>query len=522
MNSEYNEIRLLEIFNQALLSKQVWRIMQHPNCLMARMLKARYFADEDVLTAKLKKKASYAWKSILYGRDLITKGLRYVVGNGELVNMWTDPWIPDHPPRPPQARGVTNTAEKVKEYFDINRSQWNESKLREMVIDEDVDRILALRISPTAKQDLLGWHYNEDGLYTVRSGYWLGTHLPTNTPPVPIQGSAALKQRLWKTKAPTKLKHFLWRLLSGCLATGNNLKRRHITPNDQCRRCCVAKETEKHVFFECPYAVGIWRASGVANNIITSPLTSLEEKVEACLQYSFSTQLTHFQDLPIWILWRLWRSRNMLIFQQKDWNWRTVMRYAKEDASEWRRCEPMEIQPRTSGRRNYMGADQVKWKCPPLGWKKCNTDGTFNHPTIRGTAGWIIRDEDGVYKGSVQARGRKVQDALESELQAILMALQHCWSLGFDRIIMESDCQKAIDILNNGKLHFGYYNWIRDIRWWSRKFQSINFQWVNRTANKVADCLTKRVEEGTDFKFHYYVPQYLHILLHVDHLHLIY
>ena len=182
----------LEVFNQALLSKQVWRIMQYPNCLMARMLRARYFSDGDIIKATLKKKASYAWKSILYGRDLITKGLRYIVGNGDLVNMWTDPWItdpwiPDHPPRPPRARDILVDGEKVKEYLDVNRGRWNEQKLREMVVDEDVDRILAIRISPVATQDLLGWHYNEDGLYTVKSGYWLGTHLPTIDPPQPTR-----------------------------------------------------------------------------------------------------------------------------------------------------------------------------------------------------------------------------------------------------------------------------------------------------------------------------------------------
>ena len=508
----------LEIFNQALLSKQVWRIMQNPNCLMARILKARYFSDGDILKAKLKKKASYAWKSILHGRDLITKGMRYIIGDGELINMWTDPWIPDHPPRPPHARGDFTEGEKVKEYFDANRLQWNEGKLREVVIDEDVERILALRISPTAKQDLMGWHYNEDGLYTVKSGYWLGTHLPTNTLLLPTHGSADLKKKIWKTKVPAKLQHFLWRLSSRCLATGSNLRRRHITRNGQCKRCCMAEETEEHLFFECPYAIEIWRASGVSNLTINSPTTSLEEKIDACLQYSLSTRLTHFQDLPIWILWRIWKGRNVLVFQQRETPWRSIIRYAKEDAKKWKQNDVAATTSYRERRRCIYNSSNVKWTRPPQGWKKCNIDGSYHQSRATGTAGWIIRDENGVYKGSAHARGRRVQDALECELQAILMALQHCWSLGHRKVIMETDCQKAVEIINNKKLHFAYYNWTRDIRWWAAKYQSISFQWINRDANKVADCLAKRVENETDFKFYYYVPQYLHSLLHADHI----
>lgn len=60
----------LEMFNQALLGKQVWRILQNPSCLIARVLKARYFPDCCILEAVQKRKSSYAWKLILYGKEL--------------------------------------------------------------------------------------------------------------------------------------------------------------------------------------------------------------------------------------------------------------------------------------------------------------------------------------------------------------------------------------------------------------------------------------------------------------------
>ncbi|WZY89335.1 hypothetical protein YC2023_046070 [Brassica napus] len=150
--------RDLESFNQALLGKQVWRIMQNPNCLMARVLRARYFPDGDILKATLKKKSSYAWKSILHGKDLIVKGMRYIIGNGESTKMWTDSWLSLHPPRPPRSRGEVNTNSKVSDYVLNNGRGWNLDKLREDVIQEDIEKILELKISSKARQDLIALH----------------------------------------------------------------------------------------------------------------------------------------------------------------------------------------------------------------------------------------------------------------------------------------------------------------------------------------------------------------------------
>ena len=96
--------RDIENFNLALLGKQVWRIMQKPECLMARMLKRRYFNDTNILNATPQRKASFVWKSLMQGRDLIKRGLRFIIGDGSHINTWVDPWLPVHPPRPPRAK----------------------------------------------------------------------------------------------------------------------------------------------------------------------------------------------------------------------------------------------------------------------------------------------------------------------------------------------------------------------------------------------------------------------------------
>lgn len=167
---------------------------------MARILRARYFPDGNILNARLQRMASYALKSILYGRDLVKQGMSFVIGNGELINMWTDAWIPDHPPRPPRPRTQNPIMRKVKDFFFADRNYWDEEKLREFVISEDVDKILSIKISSKAQHDLMGWHYNEDRICSVKSGYWVSSHQQDHVLIPEIPGSIELKQRLWKMK----------------------------------------------------------------------------------------------------------------------------------------------------------------------------------------------------------------------------------------------------------------------------------------------------------------------------------
>lgn len=42
-------------------------------------------------------------------------------------------------------------------------------------------------------------------------------------------------------------------------------------------------KTDQHILFECDYAKRLWRASGVLNLVNNGDTTTLEEKLETCL-----------------------------------------------------------------------------------------------------------------------------------------------------------------------------------------------------------------------------------------------
>jgi hypothetical protein len=53
------------MFNKALLAKQVWRILQNPDSLTARIMQAKYFPNSSIMEASLGNIPSQAWRSIL-------------------------------------------------------------------------------------------------------------------------------------------------------------------------------------------------------------------------------------------------------------------------------------------------------------------------------------------------------------------------------------------------------------------------------------------------------------------------
>ena len=86
--------RDMEAFNQALLAKQAWRILQVPSSLCAWVLKSRYFKDGSILNATCPSGGSYTFRSIVHGRDLLLEGLIWRVGDGTRIRIHHDSWIP--------------------------------------------------------------------------------------------------------------------------------------------------------------------------------------------------------------------------------------------------------------------------------------------------------------------------------------------------------------------------------------------------------------------------------------------
>ena len=90
---------MIHEFNMALLAKQLWRLVQYPDSLVARVLRGRYYLMSSPLRMSSTSSPSYVWNSISAARKLLLLGIRQKIHYGYEVKFWEDSWIPTSPAR---------------------------------------------------------------------------------------------------------------------------------------------------------------------------------------------------------------------------------------------------------------------------------------------------------------------------------------------------------------------------------------------------------------------------------------
>lgn len=75
---------------------------------------------------------SYAWRSLLFGRELLQKGLLKSIGDGRSTSVWTEKWIMDETPRRPINKQLCYDVNLRVSALVNENGRWNEIFLQEL------------------------------------------------------------------------------------------------------------------------------------------------------------------------------------------------------------------------------------------------------------------------------------------------------------------------------------------------------------------------------------------------------
>ena len=164
----------IEKFNDSLLAKQVWRMINNPNSLCHRVFKTRFFPNCSILDAKDSSIGSYVWKSILSARDVIRKGMVWRIRNGYIARIKEDNWL-----RVKSNRSVTSPLtslqpeSKVISLINQDLGIWKSEMIEKFFLPHEAFIILGIPLSNRVPHDRPSWGLIANGLFTTKSAYKL-------------------------------------------------------------------------------------------------------------------------------------------------------------------------------------------------------------------------------------------------------------------------------------------------------------------------------------------------------------
>lgn len=124
----------------------------------------------------------------------------------------------------PQKQGIYDIT--VKQLILSNEKQWGMRLIRDLFDLAAIEDILQVPLLKDVEVDRLIWKEEQNGVYSVRSGYnlWRKSLVRNDD-----DNRKEDWNSLWNLKAPTRTKHLLWKICKGCLPTRIKL-RQHFVP----------------------------------------------------------------------------------------------------------------------------------------------------------------------------------------------------------------------------------------------------------------------------------------------------
>ncbi|KAH1074286.1 hypothetical protein J1N35_026614 [Gossypium stocksii] len=427
--------RNLFLFNKALLAKQVWRILSQPNCLLAKVFKARYFPKSDILSAKVSSYPSFTWRSICGARDLIANGLFWRIGKGTSVNIWNDPWIPGPGNNRLLVQKIIPQLTTVHQLIEPESNTWNKELLVSFVAGEQLTSILAIPIHKSSLEDTMVWKHVATGEFPVKSAYRvLITEISQNNVNNAPNNENYMDfyKALWALQIPSKIKIHVWRLFKNFVPHFCNLAKKKLIMDVTCPLCNEGAEDTAHLLGSCSVVKQLWSALQV------------ELTFDGCTSNQKTLFVNNFlagDDIKRQIisisLWAFWYSRNKCVHEGAKFSLKENLCFIRGFHQELCLSRASMISFSRSRLENF-------WKPPDYGFFKLNFDTSFQKENRTSVMAVLARDFTGEVVGGCTCSLENVDDPFVAEARACERAIQFADAMGFQRVLLEGDSLTVI------------------------------------------------------------------------------
>lgn len=489
-------------FNLALLAKMAWRVLHDSDALWVQVFKGLYFPNSDFLKAKKDGRASWAWSSLLEGRDALLQGSLWHIRIGDTVGVWSDAWIPglvNHRLDIARRTGI-NWSLKVEDLIDWNTRSWDLICLRDVITEEERRAIENIPIASTKGMDELIWPYNRNGKPSVKSVYAFLTEKASQQASYVPSGSHWVDKRVWKSiwneDCPPKIRNFLWRCCSNSLAVYGNLRRRKLMVDGSCP-FCGTEETVEHALMQCDWSLCVW--FGYLGVHVDRALTTTLDDWWLYIQELAGSKEAEKKSVLrriAFTLWYIWKVRSEAVFGQFLPQPQAIIKRLTDVVKEY---EGISL---ASGSENGENLDWnqgsvnksrgKEWRRPGAGTIKINCDASWDARSGAVGIGVIARDHEGKTVSGI-CKSAVAADVVTAEVLAVREAALLAKKENWQEVQVESDSLVVCNSLQSTKeIPWQILKIIEEIHGICRVGRKkLTFEWIHREANQVADWIAR-------------------------------
>ena len=138
------------------------------------------------------------WWSIYNSLEVIKRGTRWRVGNGKMIHIWEDKWLPTlttHKICSPQQD--IGDFPMVSSLIDEDIRCWKVDKVKRQFLPFEAETILNIPLSYNLPKDSIIWMRNKCGVFFVKSAYHVALPIVENSE-VGECSTSDSRTRLWK------------------------------------------------------------------------------------------------------------------------------------------------------------------------------------------------------------------------------------------------------------------------------------------------------------------------------------
>ncbi|KAK3224008.1 hypothetical protein Dsin_011033 [Dipteronia sinensis] len=178
--------------------------------------------------------------------------------------------------------------------------------IRGTFLEEDAVAILSISVRTTTAHDSLIWHFEQSGLYSVKSGNHLGCSLEKVTSSSGLDSAEGWWKCLWRIDIHLKVNVFIWKTCKDWIPTMLNLCRRGIPVNSTCSICASKDESSWHALWGYRHLGDIRRELPLAKPWASGGGTQFFNFIYQCFENLDKAQL----GLLCVVLLKNWFNRN--------------------------------------------------------------------------------------------------------------------------------------------------------------------------------------------------------------------